>query len=286
MGWAVAAPAPLPDHEQAAQDGRTLAGLLTTEQLSRYAGSTDREQVARSLAGERAEVLRSRHRLTPTGEEREALDTPWQPSPRSEWLRQTWHGVWSAAAVLALLGFLVVFVRPGLGFFLLLFLTFLSIVGLTGEWVTIARQDRARVDALLDWATTRPGQLGRGVPGSAPRATVSGSLDMLTYTVLSALLVPFLIGVMMVVIIALVALALFLWKGWTGPMVSSTYLAWLIAALVVPVVAGSVVLLALRRGSLSERRRASALEWLVPHDAGVADDEPPTAVGPAPDEAG
>ncbi|MGD8151133.1 hypothetical protein [Ornithinimicrobium sp. Y1694] len=135
--------------------------------------------------------------------------------------------------------------------------------GATGEWLTVAVEDRTRVQPLLEWATTRPGQLGRGVPESAPRATMSGSLDLVGYTLLVILSLPMLIGGFMLVVIGLLSAALGEWP-WSQGAVDRTYLLVMTTAFLAPIVLGGLLVLSWRALALAERRRASALEWLVP----------------------
>lgn len=80
--WATGPAPELGDAERAARYGRVLAGLLSSEQRSRYAETTDRAAAAAFLTRERAAVLASRESLEPTGEESEALTVPWEPPGR------------------------------------------------------------------------------------------------------------------------------------------------------------------------------------------------------------
>ena len=145
-----------------------------------------------------------------------------------------------------------------------LLLALLAALSVTGERLISAAQDRARAAPLLEWATTRPGQLGRGVPGSAPLSTVGRALDPLAGALFFIGSVSVLIGGFFLVVVVAVLSGI----GW---MVDGTPFGWfdtgfvlaLVAAVVVPVVAGGLLLGLWRMSSRAEQRRAGALEWLV-----------------------
>ncbi|MFX0539953.1 hypothetical protein ACQBAT_14825 [Ornithinimicrobium sp. Y1847] len=262
--WATAPPAQPDDAERARRDGATLARLLTPEQRSRYAETQDRAVAADFLARERAAVLAERDTLEPTGEEREALTVPWQAPEGGAWLQQTFQ-VMSLVIALAIPVVLLagsVVGDAGLGIAGLLVL--LIAVTFTAEALTAAALDRRRVAPLLEWATTRPGQLGRGVPGSSPGTTVTGALGCLAYAVLMAFAISIIIGLVFLGLFAVIALLAAAFGGTFSDFWEPDLILGLVTAVVAPIAVGAVLLSAWRLGALAEHRRHSALEWLVP----------------------
>lgn len=271
--WATSPGRPLADEDRAARDGRVLAGLLSPEQLTRYTETQDRRAAAACLARERLAVLTARESLEPTGEEREALTVPWEAPGTSSWLIDTFRGMTLVAGLgivvsLALTPFIQ---EAGAGIALLLGL--LVAITVTAERFVSAAQDRTRVAPLLDWATTRPGQLGRGVPGSGPRSTLSGSLRPLFVAVWYVLTLSVLIGGFFLVVVGLLSLLIWAVNGSVAGAFEASYVLSLAAAVVVPIVVGGLLLLLWRAGTLAEWRRASALEWLVPQAGSPEVDE-------------
>ena len=67
---------PRDGHERAEWDARTLVRLLSTEQLRRYAETTDRDVAVELIARERLRTWRRRDDLRPTPEELAVLARP------------------------------------------------------------------------------------------------------------------------------------------------------------------------------------------------------------------
>lgn len=174
---------PRDGHERAEWDARTLVRLLSTEQLRRYAETTDRDVAVELIARERLRTWRRRDELRPTPEELAVLARPWR------WARVA-EVVLSVLRVITLVfgwTFLVAGVIGMFGVGVLIWVSalglFVATLSLTAHSATIGLIDRMRTRPLLDWASRIPGQLGRGLPGSTPRSTVSGALDLVVFCV-------------------------------------------------------------------------------------------------------
>lgn len=251
---------PRDGHERAEWDNRTLVRLLSTEQLRRYAETTDRDVAVELIARERLRTWRRRDELRPTPEELAVLARPWRWARVAEVVPRT---LWVVFLVLGwtflISGILAVVVAD------LIWVSAVSLaatgVVMTTHSIATAVIDRMRTRPLLEWASHVPGQLGRGLPGSWPRSTVSGALamtvDILTVTLLGAAGCGVVIAVILVVA-SLVSPA----RNMEG--VDDLSLAGMLLG---GALALGLLTLALNRlwaaMLQADRRRLSAVQWLV-----------------------
>lgn len=253
---------PPADEEQRADwDARTLVRLLDREQLRRYAETDDPSLAAELIARERLRALRSPEPLTPTQTEEELLAAPWR------WARAG-ERVLAALQVLVLVfgwTFLIAGIIGILGVPWLIWVSAgalaVSTLALTGRSLTVALIDRWRVRPLLERASHTPGQLGRGLPGSTPTSTVSGALDLMVYVTAVIMLAA---GVGAIGIGALTAgIDLIFWAVYGDAPQDLAFSGQI--ALVGLVLLALTLLLARVWGAMvqADRRRISALEWLV-----------------------
>lgn len=170
---------PTDDRDRADQDGATLARALTRTQLERYTRTPDRDTAARMLADERWRALQERPRPV-AGEVAEAEALLADAAP-----------VWRAAQALAHLILLLtgsVFLICGiLGIFwpTLMIVSAVALAVATLAWTARGlahwRVRRAQTRTLLEWASHRPGQLGRGLPGIDRSANLGRATSLIVY---------------------------------------------------------------------------------------------------------
>ncbi|MFX0539951.1 hypothetical protein ACQBAT_14815 [Ornithinimicrobium sp. Y1847] len=256
----------LPDRsasQRADEDAAVLVRLMSDEQVRTFGGTSDRDAVRELIRSQRLEALMLRPD-TSSPHERQLLDRA-QPIPRGRLLLVRILDVLAIACTLAIPVCLVAMFFYGWLFVVLLAAPVLGVGLLTARWLVASTVEKDRLRSRLSWAVTRSGQLGRGLPGSAPAVSISGAFDLMAYLMAYILLIvgSFLtfsgFGVALISLVAdgpgsdLVQIGLQTGAGGAGLLL----LSWGVAA----------AWGALQR---SERRRASATEWLVEqaqHDA-------------------
>lgn len=261
LGSAVRPPKELHSEERARADARVLARLLSPDQRERYTGTRDEAAARDALAAERLAALRSVASLWATPEE-EATAARQGPGLRVIAALSALLRVGTLAGGLVFLG---AFLAAPFGgdAFILLSAAGLAVgtVCLTGEKLLGAVADRTRVRPLLDWASHRPGQLGRGLPGTTRVRTVAGALDLVVWCLL--VIVVGLGVTFLAVAVVVLAIDLF-FAVVDGVAPTELRFAAIMAGLGLVTVAVAWLCAAgwswLAR---SEVRRASAVQWLV-----------------------
>lgn len=250
--------------ERASADALVMTAWLTAEQRARYSRSLragqDPEQFVQHLADERRVVLEEG--ADPVAEEAESAGRAEQEA-RQVPLRVV-EGVLLAVALGGAVALVVLgLVGEGSGIagripesaptLLVLMVIAVVLAAVCGKIAT-RRRDRA----LLDWAVSRPGQLGRGLPLHRPLQGESAGP-----AVLAALGPALLVGAGVLAIVAGAAILLITLmmgdeNGW-GPMAP-----WLLGGGTAGLVVAVLAIYLRSRRQVQRVRRARAAEWIGP----------------------
>ena len=241
---------------RARRDGETLAATLTEEQRRRAAGTADRAIAADRLAEERLAVLQAGPE--PSEEEyASALAVLETHATHRRWDSITQGaecGVIAIGTVFLVAGGLGLLLSSdillGVGAIALVVATFLlGVQSLAGR-----RSLASAREALVDWASDRPGQFARGLPVAGIPATGSdGRLGL-----------PVVLGATLGLLVTAIGVGLVLDGGSAVTLVVGA----------VVLLGTLALLLARRRAGRRDQALASALEWLPTSLSDEDEDDP------------